>query len=106
LASGGSDGGKRHDLQFLEGPKGEGYRTDARRHTRSGAQRSVDLREHRLYLSEDDRQANTEAVDIFKWIETDLKTAETPDEMLKPIALAKELVDSQWFNRLRASNES
>ena len=58
------------------------------------------------HLSEDDRQANAEAVDIFKWIETDLKTAETPDEMLKAIALPKELVDSQWFKHLRASNES
>ena len=57
------------------------------------------------YLSEDDRQANTEAVDIFKWIENDLKTAENHDEMLKAIALAKELVDSQWFKHLRASNE-
>jgi hypothetical protein len=57
------------------------------------------------YLSEDDRQANTEAVDIFKWIETDLKTAETHDEMLKAIALAKQLVDSQWFKHLRAGNE-
>ena len=53
------------------------------------------------YLSEDYRQANTEAVDIFKWIETDLKTAETPDEMLKAIALPKELVDSQWFKHLK-----
>jgi hypothetical protein len=57
------------------------------------------------YLSEDDRQANTEAVDIFKWIETDLKTAETHDEMLKAIALAKQLIDSQWFKHLRAGNE-
>ena len=58
------------------------------------------------HLSEDDRQANAEAVDIFKWIENDLKTAEDHDEMLKAIALAKELVDSQWFKHLRASNES
>ena len=57
------------------------------------------------HLSEDDRQANAEAVDIFKWIETDLKTAETHDEMLKAITLAKGLVDSQWFKHLRASNE-
>jgi hypothetical protein len=57
------------------------------------------------YLSEDDRQANTEAVDIFKWIETDLKTADTHDGMLKAIALAKQLVDSQWFKHLKASNE-
>jgi len=57
------------------------------------------------YLSEDDRQANTEAIDIFKWIETDLKTAETHDEMLKAITLAKQLVDSQWFKHLRAGNE-
>ena len=57
------------------------------------------------YLSEDDRQANTEAVDIFKWIETDLKAADTPDEMLEAIALAKELVDTQWVKNLRASNE-
>ena len=57
------------------------------------------------YLSEDDRQANTEAVDLFKWIETDLETVETHDEMLKAVALAKQLVDSQWFKQLRASNE-
>ena len=57
------------------------------------------------HLSEDDRQANAEAVDIFKWIETDLKTAKTHDEMLKAITLAKQLVDSQWFKHLRASNE-
>jgi Tfp pilus assembly PilM family ATPase len=57
------------------------------------------------YLSEDDRQANTEAVDFFKWIETDLETVETHDEMLKAIGLAKQLVDSQWFKHLRAGNE-
>ena len=57
------------------------------------------------YLSEDDRQANTEAVEIFKWIETDLQTAATPDEMLKAITLAKELVNTQWFKHLRAGNE-
>jgi hypothetical protein len=57
------------------------------------------------YLSEDDRQANTEAVDLFKWIETDLETVETHDEMLKAIALAKQLVDSQWFKHLRPGNE-
>ena len=53
------------------------------------------------YLSEDNRQANTEAVDLFKWIENDLATADTHDEMLKAIALAKQLVDSQWFKHLR-----
>ena len=57
------------------------------------------------YLSEDDRQANAEAVDLFKWIEIDLATADNHDEMLKAIALAKQLVDSQWFKQLRASNE-
>jgi hypothetical protein len=57
------------------------------------------------YLSEDDRQANTEAVDLFKWIEIDLETVETHDEMLKAIGLAKQLVDSQWFKHLSAGNE-
>ena len=56
------------------------------------------------YLSEDDRQANTEAVEIFKWIANDLATADTHDEMLKAITLAKQLVDSQWFKHLRAGN--
>ena len=57
------------------------------------------------YLSEDDRQANIEAVDLFKWIANDLATAVTHDEMLKAIALAKQLVDSQWFKHLPAGNE-
>jgi len=57
------------------------------------------------HLSEDDRQANAEAVDLFKWIETDLETVDTHGETLKAIALAKQLVDSQWFKHLRAGNE-
>ena len=57
------------------------------------------------HLSEDDRQANAEAVDIFKWIANDLATADTHDEMLKAITLAKQLVDSQWFKHLRAGDE-
>ena len=57
------------------------------------------------HLSEDDLQANTEAVDLFKWIETDLKTVKTRDETLKAISLAKQLVDSQWFKHLKAGNE-
>jgi hypothetical protein len=47
------------------------------------------------YLSEEERQATIEAVDLFEWIETDLEAAETHFEMLEAITQAKELFDNQ-----------
>jgi len=57
------------------------------------------------YLSEDDRQANVDAVDLFKLIENDLESAETHEEILAATKEAMELVNNEWFKRLSASNE-
>jgi hypothetical protein len=57
------------------------------------------------YVSEDDRQANSEAVDLFELLEIDLETAETHDEMMNAVKQAKALVDSHWFRHLKAGSE-
>jgi hypothetical protein len=57
------------------------------------------------YLSEDDRQANADAVDLFTLIENDLKSAQTQDEILTATKEAMDLFNNQWFKHLRASNE-
>ena len=63
--------------------------------------KNVDYR----YLSEGDRQANTEAVDLFELLEIDLENAETHDEMINAVKQAEALVDSHWFKHLRAGSE-
>jgi hypothetical protein len=58
-----------------------------------------------IHLSEDDRQANADAVDLFTLIEHDLRSAQTQDEILRAVKEAMKLLDNQWFKHLRASNE-
>jgi hypothetical protein len=55
-------------------------------------------------LSEDDRQANADAVDLFTLIEHDLESAQTHDEILSATKEAMALVNNQWFNHLVADN--
>jgi hypothetical protein len=55
-------------------------------------------------LSEDDRQAHADAVDLFKMIERDLTSAQTQDEILAATKETMELVNNQWFKHLVAGN--
>lgn len=55
-------------------------------------------------LSEDDRQANADAVDLFTLIEHDLESAQTHDEILSATKEAMGLINNQWFKHLVADN--
>jgi hypothetical protein len=57
------------------------------------------------YLSEDDRQANADAVALFKLIEHDLESAQTQDEILAATKETMELVNNEWFKHLIAGNK-
>jgi len=54
--------------------------------------------------SEDDRQANADAVSLFELIENDLESAQTHDEILAATTEAMALINNEWFRHLRASN--
>jgi hypothetical protein len=56
-------------------------------------------------LSEDDRQANADAIDLFKLIEHDLDSAQTRDEILSATKDTMALVNNEWFKHLIAGNK-
>jgi hypothetical protein len=56
------------------------------------------------YLSEDDRQASNDAVNLFKLIEHDLESSQTHDEILSATKEVMDLVNNRWFKHLVAGN--
>jgi hypothetical protein len=56
-------------------------------------------------LSEDDRQANADAVALFKLIEQELESAQTQDEILAATKETMELVNNEWFKHLITRNK-
>lgn len=89
-------------LSFWKARRARALRDDTLAAVRNGL-RICENADYR-YLSENDRQATTETMHLFELLENLLELAETYDEILEMTKEAREILNSEWFKHLSASN--